>query len=440
MDDSVITGVIGSLMTARNDAKEHSITLLGELKETYQFVSVPEGTFVLGSEGISCIDHVVELITSDKLLGERFSRAFVSNKINRLLPTLLGVSDRELQEVTTEKVKLLVQELEKAPVLQWSITMPIANLTLKIDSLQIGRVRLALMDKTLQDNTFSAFKEINETTLSPEAIKQRMSKEMSELLQNKYLNRTVAIATVDAADDNMAIQRAEEEIEHALNVLRFYSRGVLKNDARFYGMFIGVQDSLFSSSYRTICIAPKERFSLPSKRAGYFYPYEIDSGTFQLIQKLYLEELSKMLGKHERDRTDFEKLIVTAIDLFGTAMNQANPKDAYLTFVTALESLLLKEKEPRGLLAERVALIVGEDHKGREWLFKRMQDIYTSRSRIVHSGFSDVTEDDIRLISTIAFQAILRLVPVSDKINDIGKLVQACSKSKFSGPPFSAEP
>jgi hypothetical protein len=65
--------------------------------------------------------------------------------------------------------------------------------------------------------------------------------------------------------------------------------------------------------------------------------------------------------------------------------------------------------------------------------------MYDLRSRIVHSGFTDVTEDDVRLVSMIAFYAILRLVPVSSKINDIGKLVQACSKSKFSGPVFSAE-
>ncbi len=121
-------------------------------------------------------------------------------------------------------------------------------------------------------------------------------------------------------------------------------------------------------------------------------------------------------------------------------MNQSNSREAYLNFVTALESLLLKEKEPRGLLAERVAIIAGESYEAREDLFNDMEHIYDVRSKIVHSGFTDVIEDDLWLVSITAFRTIVRLISMSDKINDIGKLVHVCSKSKFSGPPFNPDP
>jgi hypothetical protein len=439
MDEKALQGIIGSLLTARNDAKKQTATFNPNLKSTFQVVALPGGTFVLGSEGISCADHAVELIASDAVLGERFSRAFVSDKINRLILTLLGVSDQDLQANTEKDVRLLVKELETTPVLQWTTMLPIANLVLKIPPLQIGRVTLTLIGKALMDSTFSAFSEINETTISPQEVKDQGAKAMSELLQNRYLNKAVATVTVDAADQNSGVQHGEKEIEHSLNALRFYGRAVMKNDARLYRMFIGPEGTIFTGSYTTICFIAKQQFALPSRRTGYSYPYEINPETLDLMKKLWLSDLSKILAKHERERTSFEKLLVTAVDLFGIAMDQPNPREAYLNFVTSLESLLLKEKEPRGLLAERVAIIVGETFDARQRLFNYMEHIYDFRSKIVHSGLADVTEDDLGLVSMIAFHAILRLVSASSKINDIGKLVLACSKSKFSGPPFGAE-
>ncbi len=439
MEEKPLQGVIGSLLTARNDAKKQTATFSLGMKGTFQVVSLGGKGFVLGSEGISCVDHAVDLIASDQVLGEHFSRVFISNKINGLIQTLLDVNDQDLQAKTAENVRRLVQELEKTAIVQWNIMIPIANLTLKIPPFQIGRVSFALMDKQLTDETLLAIKEINERTISPEEVKRKGMKMIVELVQSGYVNKSVATVTVEAADQDSAVEHAEEEIEHALNALRFYGRAVLQNDGRRYRIFIGAEGTIFSSKHTTICLMPKQQFTLPFRHTGYFFPYEIDTKTIALIQKLWLAELSGVLQKHDKKRTEFEKLLVTAIDFFGIAMNQLNPREAYLSFVTSLESLLLKENEPRGLLAERVAIIVGETYKAREELFKQMEHIYYIRSRIVHNGFTDITEDDVGLVSIIAFQAILHLVSLSDKINDIGRLVQACSKSKFSGPPFNPE-
>ncbi len=73
MDEKAVQGVIGSLLTARNDAKKQTATFSPNMKSTYQVVSVTGRTFVLGSEGISCVDHAVELFASNEVLGERFS-------------------------------------------------------------------------------------------------------------------------------------------------------------------------------------------------------------------------------------------------------------------------------------------------------------------------------------------------------------------------------
>ena len=140
MDEKVVRGIIGSLLTARNDAKEQTATFSPEIKGTFRVVSREGKFFVLGPEGISCLDHAVDLIAADELLGEYFSRTFLSDKISRLIPILLSVNDENLPEKTTEHVKLLIKDLEKSTALHWKIALPITNLVLKIPPLQIGRV------------------------------------------------------------------------------------------------------------------------------------------------------------------------------------------------------------------------------------------------------------------------------------------------------------
>jgi hypothetical protein len=89
------------------------------------------------------------------------------------------------------------------------------------------------------------------------------------------------------------------------------------------------------------------------------------------------------------------------------------------------------------LLAERVALVVGKDEATRTSLFEQTRDAYRLRSEILHHGFDYVTEDNAWLISRIGFQVIAKLIPVSTQINDIGKLITMCTKSKFGGPAFA---
>jgi len=441
MNDKALQGVIGSLLTARNDAKKQTASFTASpsmmKKGTFQVVSSKGKGYVLGSEGISCVDHAIDLISSDPVLREHFSRAYVTTKINDLVQTLIEVTDQDLQAQTIEQVKKLLEDMEKAPVLQWKITTPITNLVIKSVPFQVGRATFALMDNKMADAILSSINAISKTSTSPEEVKEETMKQITEQIQKRYTTRSVATLTVEASDMTNAIEHAEVEIEHSLNALRFYSRVVTKNDARSYRMFIGAEGTVFAGQRSTICLRPEQEFSFPYRNVGYFFPYEIDAQTIGLMQKISLDKLSNMLQKHVNKRSEFEKLLVTAVDFFGTAMNHPSPREAYLSFVISLEALLLKEGEPRGLLAERVALVVGESYDERNTLFEQMEKIYTLRSRIVHNGFSDVTEEDVRIVSIIAFQVIARLLSMLDKLNDIGKLISASAKSKFGGPPLN---
>jgi hypothetical protein len=254
---------------------------------------------------------------------------------------------------------------------------------------------------------------------------------VTDLVSKTYLHQTVATATVYAVDETQALALAEEEIEHALNILRFY--GVLGNNTRMRQAFIGPEGTIFQGRYITLCLAG-DRYFLPWRITGYLHEFEIDANTLASMDKLSFRRLLEISKKSQEERTALERLLVTAVDFYGRAISEPNPRNAYITFLISLESLLLKEGEPRSLLAERVALVVGKDAETRTALFEQTRTAYKLRSDIIHHGFDDVTEDDVWRVSSIGFQVIVRLIPISAQLNDIGQLITMCTKSKFGGP------
>ncbi len=118
-------------------------------------------------------------------------------------------------------------------------------------------------------------------------------------------------------------------------------------------------------------------------------------------------------------------------------MHELDLRDAYLDFIIALESLLLKENEPtKGLFAERVALIMGDNADSREQIFTRVKDLYQMRSNIVHRGFNDITKLNVKEVSHIAFMVIMTPLKQNNNIKTIDDLAQKCNDIKFAGPMF----
>jgi len=432
MDKEKLRKLQGLLLSAWSDARTRTSSFDPASREPYQILVRPDGIgIVVGETGIKCLNESVELIAEDDLLGKRFSRSRLSSELHSLLSTIFDIDPANIEREMTLSIASLIDGLEKMSVLQWRVLIPIKNLVLKIPSLEIGRVHFAKFDKAEYDGTLTRLQKINESTTSPESVKKGMMETVTDLVSKTYLGRIVAAATVEAADDNQALAMAEGEIERALNVLRLY--GPLGNNTRMRKVFVGSEGTIFQGRHTALCFAG-ERFFLPWRITGYLFDYEIDSNTLALMNKFSLQRLSEILRKGTKERTGLERLLVTAIDFYGRGMNEPSPRNAYINFFISLESLLLKKGEPRSLLAERVALVVGKGEKTRTSLFEQTRGAYRIRSDIVHHGFDDVTEDDVWLISAIGFQVIVRLIPITVQVNDIGQLITMCTKSKFGGP------
>jgi hypothetical protein len=80
---------------------------------------------------------------------------------------------------------------------------------------------------------------INRLTKSPQEVKDELQKQFRERLTSDYTKRAFIQIVTKAVDADRALESATERAETALNVLRFYSRGVIQQDARSYRMYIG---------------------------------------------------------------------------------------------------------------------------------------------------------------------------------------------------------
>jgi hypothetical protein len=155
------------------------------------------------------------------------------------------------------------------------------------------------------------------------------------------------------------------------------------------------------------------------------------------MNRLYLQKTSNILNKSHEERSDFEKIIITAIRFYGMAINEYDQRSSFINFITCLESVLLKEREPqKGVLAERVAIIIRDDVNDRKETFEKMEHLYKLRSDFLHRGTDKITQADISLISYYAFEVIIKLISYSEVVNDIGKLIEKIDGSKFGGPAF----
>ena len=91
---------------------------------------------------------------------------------------------------------------------------------------------------------------------------------------------------------------------------------------------------------------------------------------------------------------------------------------------------------PKGSPSRKSCYNYQETATDRTETFKKMEHLYKLRSNFLHMGIDNVTEADIVLISYYAFQVMIKLISYSEKLNDIGKLIEKINNSKYGGPPF----
>ena len=271
-----------------------------------------------------------------------------------------------------------------------------------------------------------------------------VKQEMASWPDRFYIGQIVAECQVYGVDSEHANDVANDIIEQALNVLRFYSRGTMNNDAYNYRMFIGKIGYVYRDQFRDFRwqndmpaeeLAP---FKCDFHNTGYFFPYVLDNDVHERINNLHFAKINDILCKQDDNRENFEKLLLKAIDFFGSAMNDSVETSSLLKLIISLEISLVDSHEPeKGLMAERGAIILADKYEARNEIFEEIERLYNLRSEFVHKGINNISEIEISTLSYIAFGIIIRLLPLAGKVKTLKELIESLNEIKFSGPSFS---
>lgn len=225
-------------------------------------------------------------------------------------------------------------------------------------------------------------------------------------LGDRIRGRTVAIQTVNARDDSVALALAEDEVEVTLECLNFFAELIPYNRSR---LRVPVGGRERGNTLR-MAIAETGSF-LHSPRASKPSTYSLrrlreDEGPIR-------EVVQRVEALHSADTlTKVEELLLRAVRWCGRAAAAQSPEDKLLFATVALECLAIPDNsnELTYRLSHRAARLLGTELDHRMEIAKEVKRLYGMRSKVVHDGRFEVTEDDSGMAYAIAMRITLRLL------------------------------
>ncbi len=372
----------------------------------------------LGMNGVKAINDAL-LILNQIPVVDIFSDKSLSEMIEKCILGLLKEEPRNIDEKTSDVVKKFLSTLENEKAQKWNILIPLSNLKLEVEQLDVGGV------------LFSKKENFPEDIL--EKLNKRPKVEADDVTENSK-GRVYAVPTVEAFDKEKALELGERLVEHALNIVRFYAFGLLGPYSMGRGRRFGIDESISWMWKKRIFLSDKT-IGESHEATGPLRTFTIDSESLKTMQMNHFDKVNLILKK--KDPTEFEKRLKVSINFFGAGIYELDLVDSFLDFIIALESLVLKEHDPpKGLLAERTSLIIESDSDNRKKIFDKMAELYKKRSEIVHRGNTNITIIEVYSIAHYAYLVIKNLLNHSDVIKTTEDLVNMCNNVKFGGPQF----
>lgn len=403
-----------------------------------------KASFFLSREGILAFNQIIDELKKVEGVTLKFSDKYLEKIVNKAIVELVRIEEKEIQRATQKQVDDIFENLATQPV-DWTITVPIANLKIEMEEFQIGKVRLFRFKNDDKKRLQSKIEEIYKRLRSKWTNLQREgSSKLTSLLDitlEKFVGKVCAEVIVLAVDHQLAEEIGIQAIEIALDALRFYRLNYSFRDPFYTKNYFDIQGNIHSSQ-QTLVLFSSTEITFPRKITGFMTPFNMTKTAMNNIKNDGFDIVSGILGKNEKDRTAFEKDLVTSIRFCALSTRDEPITTAFVNSIISLEALLLDEREAIiDNLAERVAFIIGKNSDERNWFFDQVKRLYRIRCSIVHSGNTDIQRSDLTLIQKlINYGCITNLLKSykSQNINSITHLIKWIRNQKFKDlPPVS---
>jgi len=295
--------------------------------------------------------------------SDKFTESTLGNFIFELLVS--AVVGRNKEDILNELNSILgyIANFDKEVL----VYIPIEGLKLEFDNLKIGEITF----KKINQDSFLKIVGVHEAE--------------SDWLFAEF--RAVA-------ETYRALERAQEEAELAMDVLR-YALASLKGSNESYA--IGIEGEVGKTISRYPIIE-----SADSSRDTCFL--EIKRGISNIV--INLEKVLEDSGANEivnilnmgNAISDFERAILRAVHWFSLAEKQLANENKLLALITCLETFLTSEhgNPISNTVAEGSAITLANTLESRKYVKQRINEFYKQRSSISHGGGSKkILDSDI---------------------------------------------
>ena len=226
------------------------------------------------------------------------------------------------------------------------------------------------------------------------------------------LNHPVAIVKVKAKDNQAAKVLAERKVRTTIECLNFFLSLIPGNNREIFLPTERRSNSIggFSVATGSGDVSTFNVFIDTSYEHGKGVSI---SAIYQSENPVVCQAVKRVKLLLKESKNEVEELTLRAVYWAGRATVEQIREESFLLFTVALECLILPGSETDELryrLSLRVARLLGNDARERKKIMKKTKKLYDIRSKIVHSGYYAVAEEEYAEIYDITRRIILDLL------------------------------
>lgn len=347
------------------------------------------------------LDHLVTQFGK----AENISRRTIEETLQRAIFFAIDISKKHQEQSLEERIKTATTELRDTlsqPAKSYECYVPIKGIHPEGLPYRFGSVTF-LHFKEHQLRKFSQALRHHEVSDKQMEIRKHLLKDMR---QSATWNSPCARIEVKAKDFDAALILAHRQVRVTIDSINFFSDLVPYN----YGWLYFPEEAT-SVSVMSPVLREDHTFSLLSNRKGPFPSFSFKKLKETQRLRPLLKRVDQLLRREPQ--RDIDQLLLSAVQWAGRASVEPRREESFLLFAIALESIVLPTSDSRELsyrLQIRTAHLLESTVEGRSRVIEEVKKLYRIRSKIVHNGHYQVTDEErmhIRLIVKRVIFAIL---------------------------------
>ncbi len=399
-----------------------SVEEISSGKEYDLFFSLSdEGTlFLSGDESARYRESLKFLL--DTVGDEIISQKAIENLYQRAILTVLDIQERRKYKPFAHRLEAALKELRKSLTVSpssFNVYYPVYGLASDGLPIKVGNVMFCTFD----DKHLEQFVKLLSEYEGTEDEKRKRIDFIDIIKQSEIISKPVSLIEMKVIDVEAAKISALKELALTLDIINFFSDLIPYQKGH---IFLPGDNERVKINVPVISQGPKPNFTFGWEIVGPLMPFSLQ----QLLDTNKKRNLgfSKITDLLTKKRNGLEDRLVSAIQWAGKATVEGKKEEAFLLYAISLESLVLLDNEKEELtyrLRTRVAHLLGKDIENRKKISAKVRDLYKIRSKIVHSGWYQVTDADLSLMRLYSKGCILRILndePFSS-MNSINSLV-----------------